>query len=416
MDFQIEGDGVIGNFYKLIWEKQQRDKGLRGFLLPHTVVYKHQQPRAWYFSTIEGYIKRKLKEKLTAAHIEHVFLKNISKSGIVAFFTYIGANGREIEYFQAADFRNFIHNRHKNYDGVLQKFIDPKGVNNSTLQMIWTTHLCVFELRENSNSLFDTRLDIYERVVTFEGEDHQSQVKPFRSNELRYLMQEIGEALVEHFCIVSAGKIKPTRMVIIFKVNQQSRLYLLMAMSIRCTSLVPIDISCNSKFPEVVNCKRSASNSKSPMCVQKKILCKNCERSCEADRMYEIKYKDIVKKQKKTIPKILLNIYPRLALQDYLEYRKDEVFLRKIALVCDECYLMFMQGPKPIQISTRVEASKTPQPTSTTPLTTDRTLRTPTKLTETQRVVPRLSYPSLPVLKFNRQKHNFLPIGCKLSF
>lgn len=79
-------------------------------------------------------------------------------------------------------------------------------------------------MRENNNDLFDKRLDLYERVTTFENEDHQSKIKPFKGVEIRNFMQELGETLVEHFSIISNGKTKPTRMVIIFKIDSLSRL------------------------------------------------------------------------------------------------------------------------------------------------------------------------------------------------
>lgn len=415
MDFDLEGDGVISNFYKLIWEKQENDKGLRGFLLPHTVVYKHQQPRAWYFSNAEGCIKRKLKEKLTANHIEDTFLKQVSLSGIIAFFTYVSEKGKEIEYFQASELRNFLYNRHKTFDGVLQKFVDPNGSKNSVIQMVWTPHLCVFEMRENLNSLFDLRLDVYERVITFEEENHQSCVKTFKGTELRCLMQEVGEALVEHFAIVSNGKTRPTRMAILFKTDAENRLCLIMPMSIRCNSLLPIDIACTAKFPAVVNCKRGNSNVRNPVCVQKKVLCLSCEQPCEVDRMYEIRYRNILKRSQKQVPAVIKKCHPRLDNENFLIYKNDESFLSRVILVCDECYLSFVKQPMPKKIFSREDHSKTPvilskstlptQRLTPTPLTTDRTIKTPTRLSATQTMTRKKNYPSLPVLKFYRSAH-----------
>ena len=386
MEAQIEEDGIADNFYRLIWEKQDNDQGIRGFLLPNTVIYKHQQPRAWYFSSKKGNIKRKHKEKLNVHHIELEFLNSVSKSGIIAYFIFIGDNGREIEYFQVQEFRNFLHNRHKTFDGVLQQFIDPKGRKNSIIQMIWTSHLCLFEMRENLNDLYDVHLDQYSRAITFEGDTHLSQVKPFNGLEIRNLMQEIGETLVEHFSIISNGKVKITRIVLIFKTDCYNQLWLLMASSIRCASLKPLNISCVMKFPTSINCKRSSSNLRNPLCIQKKVLCKSCECSCEVDRMYEIAYKNIIAKNQKSIPHIIKRYHPKITESDYDNYKNDVIFLNRIALVCDNCYLSYVKEPQIKKAVNKVVSSKTP-----TPMMTDRKIKTPIrlKMNNTVRLFPK---------------------------
>ena len=79
-------------------------------------------------------------------------------------------------------------------------------------------------MRENLNDLYDVHLDQYSRAITFEGDTHLSQVKPFNGLEIRNLMQEIGETLVEHFSIISNGKVKITRIVLIFKTDCYNQL------------------------------------------------------------------------------------------------------------------------------------------------------------------------------------------------
>jgi hypothetical protein len=436
MECQIEGDGVLDNFYKLIWEKQEFDTGLRGFLLPDTVIYKHQHPRAWYFTSKQGHVKKKLKEKLNANHIQQVFLKSVSPSGIIASFFHSKDQSREIEYFELEDFIYFLHNRNKNHDGVLQKFVDPKGNKNCTVQMIWTPHLCLFEMRENINDLFDLKYDAYERVITFEKDHHHSQVKPFKGMEIRKFMQEVGEVIVEHFETISLGKVKPSRMVIVFKIDRHSRLWVLMATSIRCKSNVPVDISCNANFPVIVNCNRSSSNSRVPLCIQKKVLCKSCENACEVDRMYEIKYGSIVKKNEDTIPSIIKRNHPKLSFGEYLIYKTDDSFLNRVVLVCDDCYLSYIQNSIQILDLRYPEATKsikfkryvTPSgKKSPKPLVTDRTNITSKNAISnynpaqkisfdlldrgrlnTHRMIPKKSFPLLPKSNFQRSMNSLL--------
>ncbi len=66
-------------------------------------------------------------------------------------------------------FIDFLKNRPKPYDGILQKFIEPKGEHNNMIKVIWSPSMCLFERRQNKNSIFDKKLNMYERVLTYEG-------------------------------------------------------------------------------------------------------------------------------------------------------------------------------------------------------------------------------------------------------
>ena len=78
----------------------------------------------------------KTKDKLKAQTIEKSFLKNPSRSGIIAWYLYIESNNRIVEFFNADDFKHFLHFRKKAQEGILQKFIDPKGEKNTLIQMV----------------------------------------------------------------------------------------------------------------------------------------------------------------------------------------------------------------------------------------------------------------------------------------
>ena len=81
---------------------------------------------------------------------------------------------------------DFIDNRAKCYDGVLQKFIDPKGAYNSTniyiyiyievIKIAWSPQLCMAEIRCNRRPLYEKKYDIYERALTYEGPGFYSNV------------------------------------------------------------------------------------------------------------------------------------------------------------------------------------------------------------------------------------------------
>lgn len=109
------------------------------------------------------------------------------------------ASGTTIEYFDKEAFHEFLYNRQKTNNGILQRFVrgvsifdmiscagddaalraleililwefllrhcvslgvrfmEPKGVNNDTIRVIWSPKICLLERCVNVNSLHDMR-------------------------------------------------------------------------------------------------------------------------------------------------------------------------------------------------------------------------------------------------------------------
>ena len=47
------------------------------------------------------------------------------------------------------------------------------------LRIVWSPKICVYERKENLKDLYDTKYDMYERVVTYEGEEFYSRICNF---------------------------------------------------------------------------------------------------------------------------------------------------------------------------------------------------------------------------------------------
>lgn len=54
--------------------------------VPHTILYKFEQPAHWYFTSKQGELMKRRGENMSTSEIEKVFLKKVSKSGIVAYY------------------------------------------------------------------------------------------------------------------------------------------------------------------------------------------------------------------------------------------------------------------------------------------------------------------------------------------
>lgn len=131
--------------------------------IPDTVIYRNNRVFQWYFYN-QGQIKKKSKNKLTNEHIQDIFLKNHPKCGIIAVWIkkqkYNNNKSEKLiyDYMNEQQFNAFINSPNSNEirEGVLQKFIVPKGLTNSVINIMWSQNLCFFEKIENNCKLNDT--------------------------------------------------------------------------------------------------------------------------------------------------------------------------------------------------------------------------------------------------------------------
>lgn len=86
------------------------------------------------------------------------------------------------------------------------------------VRAVWSPKVCMLERRENILKLHDTKHSLYERTVTFEGEEYNSRVDPVRGKSLPVQVQAVCESIVNHVAEVSFQKLKINRMVLNLKV------------------------------------------------------------------------------------------------------------------------------------------------------------------------------------------------------
>ena len=425
----LEGDGVIENIYHFLWTKDTIFNTDPYIIIPQTILYKYQKPCYWYFtSVIDGKLKKKSSGKVNSTHIREVFSKNISKSGIIAYYIYKknkiiskyecdrptfekriktlfdkepdedpNKGNYIIEYFDLKKFDEFLNNKFSFEDGILQKFVDPKGDNNSTFRLTWSPKLCLFEKCTNIRKITDSKYDIYERAVTYDGEEFQTKTEPLKGSNLPDRIEKIGMSIANHVSNITLEKIKIVRMILNFKIDKKDRIIFLWCSSLRIENgldkrslndnkrVKEVDINkIKVRSPEDINLFKYNINGK-PIKPHKDAVCLNCGEKIESYRLYEINFKtlieshenrkrdndllDIYKKINMTssgveiipylednntevleklkkynyrnfiIPKVIMEIYPKMKYEDYINLKDDAVFCAKTSVVCDSCYL-----------------------------------------------------------------------------
>ena len=425
----LEGDGVIENIYHFLWTKDTIFNTDPYIIIPQTILYKYQKPCYWYFtSVIDGKLKKKSSGKVNSTHIREVFSKNISKSGIIAYYIYKknkiiskyecdrptfekriktlfdkepdedpNKGNYIIEYFDLKKFDEFLNNKFSFEDGILQKFVDPKGDNNSTFRLTWSPKLCLFEKCTNIRKITDSKYDMYERAVTYDGEEFQTKTEPLKGSNLPDRIEKIGMSIANHVSNITLEKIKIVRMILNFKIDKKDRIIFLWCSSLRIENgldkrtfndskrVKEVDINkIKVRSPEDINLFKYNINGK-PIKPHKDAVCLNCGEKIESYRLYEINFKtlieshenrkrdndllDIYKKINMTssgveiipylednntevleklkkynyrnfiIPKVIMEIYPKMKYEDYINLKDDAVFCAKTSVVCDSCYL-----------------------------------------------------------------------------
>jgi hypothetical protein len=253
--FPIQGDGCVPGIYHYLWSKNQDGHTCPSINVPDTVVYKYRQPAYWYFSSFsekDGQkpgIKMKKKENLGNAKVEEVFTRQpkIQKPDtskpceIVAYYiatqeTHHPATGdivTTMEHFDAEGLRDFLFYRDKENNGILQRFLQPKGDRNCILRAVWSPKIFYAERRTNLHGLCEHKLPLHCRAVTFEGPEHYSDIISITDARMGEQLKQLTLSLVRHLQVVSDGSVDVCRIVLHFKIDSNERMWFLWCSSLR---------------------------------------------------------------------------------------------------------------------------------------------------------------------------------------
>mmetsp|Transcript_29919 Transcript_29919/g.54485 ORF Transcript_29919/g.54485 Transcript_29919/m.54485 type:complete len:790 (-) Transcript_29919:54-2423(-) len=409
----LEGDGLADRLFELLWRRDSLSDASLTLRIPDTVIYRYNAPSTWYFTALDGTIKRKTKAKVTREHIADEFLKKENPSGIIAYYVSNtaaaaeedAADGRAqsatkavIEYFDRAGLLDFLfHSQKARADGILQRFIEPREDSNNMLRAIWSPKVCMVERRVNRLRVSDTKYDMYERAVTFEGPTYYSEIKPLRGATLATKAQDVADMIVQHVAAVSDDRMKIARLALNFKVDARERLWLLFASSIRLRQRrfshsskesAMVEADSDLQMPDHVRrgttiwCKR-------PMVLQQGCRCTTCGEKADGNNLHTITYKVIIESEERLlgtsqrrhqdaasvvstaassarpkdddnldtpttvsssssaisqVPPTVARLHPRMSYGEYMHFRNDVAFLCKSTEVCEECYLKFSRA------------------------------------------------------------------------
>lgn len=149
-------------------------------MLPDTVILQDGVPIIWLFhSSKTGQIMKKNRDNLNCHTILLEFTKNrklVNKKGcetvIGVLYSPTITNGKQsitVEYLTFSGIKHLFNTGGKPRKCILQKYIEPRGDNEEVIRAIWSPTICCIDKRRNINRIYNARLNIYQRLTTYEG-------------------------------------------------------------------------------------------------------------------------------------------------------------------------------------------------------------------------------------------------------
>lgn len=343
-------DGLNESLFHLLWAKNNIFESSIKAKIPDTVIFQNCKPRFWYFTSLDGSIKKKNKDNLNLEKVLEEFSKHRSSSGILAMLYYIQDNKKHIEYLTADTLSHFCTDR-KFFasEMILQRFISPQGERNNSITIIWSKNFCLFERKQNNLQLKDEKFDIYERASTFDGKEYHVSTSPLRTSDLPNRLIRISNSIVSHIAAVTFERMKVLRMLLHLKLGKDGKLWLMCATSIRYSSdphSLPLELSNRFEVPLDKNPKNLTITLRNPASFVKLCTCAACLEKFEKTKVVDITYKDVCKLTSNN-PSPILNLHSKLSVSDLKMLNKKKNFQNKKLWMCFDCYLNFSEPRLP---------------------------------------------------------------------
>ena len=210
-----------------------------------TIIYKHGYPLAWYFTSVDGTIKRKKPENVNPNAITHAFEDDDDPLRVVAFFvsttwdTAVNPTNT-MTFMDSRELNRFVHTQNPMSEGFLQRWVPYKGEKHghkkadTTLHVTWTPFKTLVEQRTNlmprRNRAPGEDID-KSRLLNIQETKTDVQTLT-ASNKLHVRVAAVCEQIAAHLYAVTTDKLCVHGLTGYFKLTKGNRLYFLWASSI----------------------------------------------------------------------------------------------------------------------------------------------------------------------------------------
>jgi len=242
----------VTNLFYFLWKQKASGgshRAVADLCVPSTVVLEHNFPKAWYYN-VEG-DAHDLERKLGRDVDTHLILKDFRDSAVAsapgdivaAYYATVDADrdpGTRVEFLDDEQLQEFLLRRTRRPDGFLQKWVNCSSKYNTVIQAVWSPHMCVVRKRQNRFAMRDKRQSMFDRAVTYEGPTHLSD-EVFVAPHVQHQIEEICNSLVH--CLFVTQRVAIQRVVLHFKVDSASNIWLLYCSSLRVANRTQLNLA-----------------------------------------------------------------------------------------------------------------------------------------------------------------------------
>jgi len=374
--------------------------------LAETIIFRWAQPYFWYSTAKDGMIVRRTKEKILLQNIEDSYTMNVPKCDVIATTLtssedpILKAQEKiEFEYIQKNEFHDYLFQKEKSHNVIIQKFIEPKNGQNALIKVAWTPQFCLFFRKTNIHEINNSKVPLVNRLATFEGGEHLSNSDSISSPILASELEQTCLNIVKHVHSVTSGNVQISKMVLYFKLDDKNRLWLLFCTGLKLREkmqlpgqglsstgfkkknerpLSPIMTVALKRDKEVQKPKIPLQYLLEDQINQVDDTC--CLRCNKEDLLYDLKLKLILEHEekilrgvrpkdieyteepdhdesapffggllapttgKKNIPHIMKKLYPNLTEERYLKLKKNISLMNMAVKLCESCYLIITEN------------------------------------------------------------------------
>ena len=433
-----------------VWQKNKFTScSCPGLLIPETIIYRLSKPFFWYFTDQNGEIMRKGKNQVNHKTILEEL--QLTENEIIAYYLgfhsnkTIGNNSAVIEFFTQISFQEFIQNPEKCKSGLLQKWVQPKTGYNSLIKVQWSSQFCLIERRTNKHRIEDNRIGLYEKLVTYEGMEHNSTFEPVAATWIISELQQICTNISSHITSITGGNVTITRMVLFFKHDPSDKLFFLYCSALKIMDLNEIEYEkpllfeeLEVKVPQHIFQEKIPLNIKGSDIKKNRKLCAGCNYLIRDSMMYDISLGIVVKffivnknlpeqgesvrdsnkeqgtgidKKNDLVPKVIRRLNKNITNEKYFEMINDPAWDHMQIKVCQDCFLHFTQ------VYANPEFYKGEKQGAKTPPKLFFNEPEPEKLNKKTSLPLSLNYPNIPAqrsmknLELRRNKHKTEPMA-----
>jgi hypothetical protein len=234
-----------------------------GVTIPDTIVYRGRVACGWYKSPpappysgstgsatglgAPGGVERSF-GPISDAAVEAAFLGGRSSGlDIVAVYVCAAENNDgktlktrappSVEYLDADGLRNFLSVRRKGLRAILQRFVPPRGTQNSVIRILWTPRVTNIEACASRSPLFAVDTPAAARCATWEAPEETVDTVPAGGAITPAAVRKACEAMADHIAVVTHHEARVAALSAFFKLAADGRITLLWVSSVKLEAM-----------------------------------------------------------------------------------------------------------------------------------------------------------------------------------